>query len=308
MGTSSFADAILKALIKEKYNLVGVYTQTDKKVGRDQGLQKTAVRMTAEAEKIPVFTPSVFDGEALNQLEGLKPDLIIVAAYGKILPQAILELPGFGAINVHTSLLPKYRGPSPIQNAILEGEEETGATIMLMDAGVDTGAILSQQKLAIDPDETAQQLSPRLAELSAQLLLETVPLWVERKINPREQDHRLATLCQLIERDDGRVIWMDEAKEIYDRYRAFQPWPGIFSYWQKNGNNLRLKLNRIALGAQLKNDGYSLGEVFKAGDRIAVQTGSGAVFLEEVQLEGKSTMRIKDFINGNPGFIGSVLK
>ncbi|MFA5961691.1 MAG: methionyl-tRNA formyltransferase [Parcubacteria group bacterium] len=308
MGTSSFADTILTALIAEKYNLISVYTQTDKKVGRDQALQKTAVKITAEKNKIPVFSPARFGEEEIKELAEQKPDLVIVAAYGKILPQAVLELPGFGAINVHASLLPHYRGPSPIQNAILDNEKETGVTIMLMDTGIDTGAILNQEKTKIDPDETSSELSEKLAKLSIPLLQKTIVLWVEREITPKPQDDKLATLCQLIERGDGKIIWMNDSTTIYDQYRAFYSWPGVFTYWQRGDANMRLKINKLALGNTATLGEHSLGEVFESDGKIAVQSGAGAIILEEVQLEGKNNLKIRDFINGNPKFIGSVLK
>lgn len=308
MGTSSFADTILDALIAEKYNILSVYTQADKKIGREQKLQKTAVKITAEKNNIPVFSPAKFGPEEITELKNQKPDLLIVAAYGKILPEAVLNLPGFGAINIHPSLLPYYRGPSPIQNTILDGKKETGTTIMLMDTGVDTGEILSQRKIAIDPDETNVELSQKLAQLSVSLLLETIPLWVKRKITPKLQDNAKATLCQLIERSDGKIIWTNDAKSIYNQYRAFFSWPGIFTYWQRGDLNIRIKINKLYLGKTTSLGEHQLGEVFQIDEKIAVQTGVGLVFLEEIQMEGKNNLKIKDFINGNPSFIGSTLK
>jgi methionyl-tRNA formyltransferase len=308
MGTSSFADTILSALVAEKYNLISVYTQADKKVGRNQELQKTAVKITAEKNAIPVFSPAKFGEEEIIELKNQKPDLLIVAAYGKILPKAVLDLPGFGAVNVHASLLPRYRGPSPIQNAIFDSEKETGVTIMLMDAGIDTGMILSQKKVAIAPTETSEQLSQKLAKLSISLLSETIPLWVERKISPQKQDNQLASLCQLIERSDGKITWLNDAQSIYDQFRAFYPWPGVFTYWQRNELNVRLKINKLALGNTSLVGEHPPGKIFQSGEKIAVQTGAGIVFLEEVQLEGKNSLKIADFINGNASFIGSVLK
>jgi methionyl-tRNA formyltransferase len=308
MGTSSFAQTIFNALVAKKYNIISVYTQADKKVGRDQKLQKTAVKITAEKNKIPVFSPLKFDENEILKLKNQKPDLIIVAAYGKILPQAILDLPGFGAINTHASLLPRYRGPSPIQNSILDGEVETGSTIILMDAAIDTGEILNQKKIVINPDETSIELSQKLADLSSRLLLETIPLWVERKITPKPQEDELASFCQLIERIDGKIIWLNEAKSIYNQYRAFFSWPGVFTYWQRNDLNLRIKINKLSLGKTPISDKHSVGEVFNLNEKVAVQTGMGIIFLEEVQMEGKNNLTIKEFINGNPSFIGSVLK
>ncbi len=308
MGTSDFADTILKALIAEKYNIIGVYTQADKKVGRDQKLQKTAVKITAENNAISVYSPARFGEEEIAELKNKKPDLLIVAAYGKILPQAILDLPGFGAINVHASLLPYYRGPAPIQNAILNGETETGVTIMLMNSGIDTGDILSQEKTSIEPDETSDKLSQKLANLSIPLLIKTIYLWVERNISSQPQDNSSASLCQLIERSDGKVNWLNDAQSIYNQYRAFYAWPGIFTYWQQGSTNVRIKINKLSFGKKISPSDHHLGEVFRSDEKVAVQSGMGTVFLEEVQMEGKNNLSIEDFLNGNPSFIGSVLK
>ncbi len=308
MGTSNFADTILGALIAERYNIISVYTQSDKKVGRDQSMQKTAVKITAENNKIPVFSPVKFTEEEIAELKNQKPDLLIVAAYGKILPQAVLDLPGFGALNVHASLLPHYRGPSPIQNVILDGEKETGITIMLMDSGIDTGDILSQKKIKINPDETAEELTEKLGNLSTSLLIETISLWVERKITPKAQNAELASLCQLIERSDGKVIWLNDAQAIYNQYRAFHAWPGVFTYWQRGEANIRIKINKLSLRKTFSPNEHHVGEVFQSNEMIAVQTGMGAIILEELQMEGRNNLQVADFINGNPKFIGSILK
>ncbi|MDQ1284021.1 MAG: Methionyl-tRNA formyltransferase [Patescibacteria group bacterium] len=308
MGTSGFAAKIFEALLSANYNVISAYTRPDKKAGRKQEIQKTDVKKAAEEKNIPVYEPEKLDESVIAEIRAQKPDIIIVAAYGKILPKEILTIPGFGCINVHTSLLPKYRGPSPIQNAILRGEVETGSTIMLMDEGVDTGSILSQRKTAIDPDETCADLSRRLSELSASLLLETIPLWVERKITPETQNDAEATLCELIEKNDGKIIWTDSAKDIYNRYRAFSSWPGVFTYFESGKLNLRLKLNKISFAKDIPEEKHHLGEVVQIGEKIGIQAEEGVIILEEVQLEGKSNMNIADFINGCPEFIGSILK
>jgi methionyl-tRNA formyltransferase len=308
MGTSEFSESVLSSLLENQYNIVSVYTRPDKKVGRKQEIQKSPVKIIAEKNNLPIFEPKKFDEAVISELKKQKPDLIVVVAYGKILPKAVLEIPGFGAINIHASLLPKYRGPSPIQNSILNGEEKTGTTIMLMDKDVDTGDILSQQETAIGKNETSFDLFKRLSRISAELLLKTVPLWVERKISPTKQDGAKATLCQLIEREDGKIQWTDEAESIYNRWRAFFPWPGIYTFWEHNGVLKRIKLNKID---RLKNNPevkHHIGEVFQIGDKFGVQTVSGIVTLEEVQLEGKDNLLIDDFINGYPNFIGSILK
>jgi len=308
MGTPEFAERILSALLEKNYNIVSVYTQPDKKVGRKHILEKSPVKITAEKNNIPVFTPSRLDHEALTEMEKQKPDLILVAAYGKILPKAVLDFPEFGAINVHASLLPKYRGASPIQNAILAGETETGATIMLMDAGIDTGDILSQRAIQIDKNETSSELSEKLAGVSADLLLETLLPWLTEKIVPQKQDASGASLCRMIKREDGKIDWNDSAKNIYNRWRAFYPWPGVFSIWERDRKTLRLKLNKIDLLNKKEEAAKIPGEVTRIGEKIVVATSRGFVILETVQLEGKPEAKIENFINGYPDFVGSVLK
>lgn len=310
MGTSAFAETILNSLIQAEYNVVSVYTQPDKKAGSDKQVQKTPVKITAEKNNIPVFEPDKLDENVIQKIREQKPDLIVVAAYGKILPNAILEIPGFGAINVHASLLPKYRGPSPIQNALLSGETETGTTIMLMGEGIDTGDILSQRKTQINKDETAFELSKKLSQLSSDLLLETIPLWVERKIKPQKQDDSQASLCQLIERADGKIFWAEEAESIYNKFRAFYPWPGIFTFWQRTNENYpkRIKLNKISFSKTNPPTSHHIGEVFQIAEKVAVQTVSGIIVLEEIQMEGKPNMKIEEFLNGYPDFIGSILR
>ncbi len=308
MGTSELSEKILEALITEGYNLVGVFTKTDKKIGRKQALTSPAVKLLAEKYNLPVFQPQTFrQPEAVKQLKDLKPDLIVVAAYGKILPKAVLEIPGFGCLNVHVSLLPKYRGPSPVQNALLAGETETGITLMLMDEGIDTGDILTQKKIAILPTDTTATLMENLAEQGAGLLLETLPAWVERKIQPNKQDHAQASLCQLIEREDGRIFWDEDAQTIYNKYRALTPWPGIFTYWKNDADTVRLKLISIELQKKDPTQKRADGEVFEIGSDIGIQTGEGVILIKELQKEGKKTTNIADFINGHPKFIGSIL-
>jgi methionyl-tRNA formyltransferase len=307
MGTPLFAATILKSLVLSKHNIVDVYTKPDMKVGKNQEIKKSAVRITAEEAKLIVETPQKLDEEVIKKIESLKPDLIIVAAYGRILPKKILAIPRLGAINVHPSLLPKFRGPSPIQNTLLLGEKETGTTIILMDEGVDTGDILTQKKTTVGNEETYLELSARLADLSSELLIETIPLWVEQKITPQTQDNTHTLICQLIERADGKINWDDEARNIYNRYRAFTPWPGIYTFWEKNGINFRLKLSKISMGEE-NPEGHHLGEVFFFNDKTAVKTADGIIFLEEIQMEGKNKMNIDEFHRGMPNFVGSILK
>ncbi len=307
MGTSSWAEKILIQLLEKKYNVIAVFTQADKKSGRKQEVSIVPVKKTAKNFKIPVFQPEKWDEQALKIIVNLKPDLIVVADYGKILPKEILELPGFGCLNVHASLLPKYRGASPIQNALLNGDTLTGVSIILMDEKVDTGKILTQKELAIKLDDNYQSLSLKLSELGGNLLTETIPLWINKKIIPQKQDENQATLCQLIEKDDGRIFWNESAKNIYNRFRAFSSWPGVFTFWENKGIK-RIKLTALSFLFNSQSKERATGEVFRTENGIAVQTAKGIIFLKRVQMEGKKETDIENFINGYPNFLGAILK
>ena len=234
--------------------------------------------------------------------------MLFRSAFGKILPENVLSLPGFGCINVHASLLPKWRGASPIQNTLLAGETKTGITIMLMDKGLDTGDILSQRIITIEGDDTRETLTKKMIDTSKALLIETIPLWIERKIQPTKQDESEATLCQLIEREDGRIIFTDDAKSIYDRFRALSPWPGIFAFWKKSDGLLRVKFIDISYQPNDPAQHYSFGEVFRQNEYIGIKTGLGVLIIQELQLEGKTAVKTDDFLRGNPEFVGSFLQ
>ncbi|PIU08289.1 MAG: methionyl-tRNA formyltransferase [Candidatus Moranbacteria bacterium CG_4_8_14_3_um_filter_34_16] len=307
-GASFFATSILKGLIENNYNIISVVTQKEESEKKSSFL---TVRKVAQEKKINVFTIEKFNEKSIKQIEDLKPDLIIVASYGKIIPQKVLDIPGFGIINVHPSLLPKFRGPSPIQNAILEGEEETGSTIILMNEKMDEGDILDQKKISFSPEETYPELLQRISQLSSELLLKTIPLWVRREITPQKQDETKATYCQLIERLDGKINWSENAQEIFNRFRAFLPWPGVFTYWQKNDSLLRMKIHQMKILENYEKiflEKFQEGEVFSSEEKIVVKTGEGAIVLEEIQMEGKNKIKADDFLNGYPDFIGTVLR
>ena len=308
MGTPKLAAVILSGLIEKKYNIVCVITKPDKPVGRKQEMTESAVKKKALECGLPIEQPQKLDQETIEKIKALKPDLIIVAAYGKLLPKDLLEIPGFGCVNVHASLLPLWRGASPIQNTLLVGAAETGITLMLMDDGMDTGDILAQKRIEIDPDDTTESLSKRMTETGCDLLLETLPLWIKRTITPVPQDDSLATLCQLIEREDGHIIWTESAESIYNRYRALYPWPGIFTFWKKDGELLRLKLCLISYQKQSPQIAHPIGQVFEVGETVGIQTGEGVIFLGEVQLEGKARLPITEFLLGNKDIIGSLLR
>lgn len=306
-GTSIFSKIVLEALIKNGYNIVAVFTRPDLPKGRNKEIEKSPAKQLAEANQIPIYEPGKLDDQVTLDLKKLKPDIILLAAYGKILPRNILEIPGFGCLNVHASLLPKYRGPSPIQNALLAGEKETGVTIIQMNKGIDTGDILAQGKIDILPKDNFETLEVKIAEAGTKLLLDLMLPWIERKIETQKQKDEEATVCQLIEREDGRIIWENEAEKIYNMYRAFYPWPGIFTFWKHDNCLERVKLNKISIQNSDPEIKYESGKIFQLGDKIGVQCLKGVIIIEELQLEGKNSMAINDFVNGYPSFVGGNL-
>lgn len=308
MGTPALSATLLGALIEQHYNIVGVVTKKDSPVSRKKEDTASPVKKLAVKHDLPILQPEKIDETTIEQLRAWKPDLIVVAAYGKILPQAVLDIPGFGCLNFHPSLLPQWRGAAPIQNAILSGATETGVTIMLMDRGMDTGDILKQVAVPIAPNDTHPTLTEKLVVAGTDLLLSTIPSWIERRITPQKQDNARATLCQMIERGDGHIIWTDDAESIYNRYRALLPWPGVFTYWKKKDEILRLKILTLSYQKHNAHIINPLGQVFEIGEKIGVQTTAGIIFLEEVQLEGKGPMPIHEFLLGNETLIGSNLE
>jgi len=308
MGTPELAATLLQALLTKHYNIVGVVTKKDQPASPKREITQSPVKKLALEKNLPLLQPEKIDEAVSEQLRAWKPDLIMVAAYGKILPQAVLDIPGFGCLNFHPSLLPQWRGAAPIQNALLSGATETGVTLMLMDRGMDTGDILKQVVVPIAPEDTNPTLTEKLVIAGTDLLLATIPLWVERRIAPQKQDGTRATLCQMIERSDGHIIWTDDAESIYNRYRALLPWPGVFTYWKKKDELLRLKILALSYQKQNPQTMNPLGQVFEIGEKIGVQTTTGIIFLEEVQLEGKGPMPIHEFILGNETLIGSNLE
>jgi methionyl-tRNA formyltransferase len=230
MGTAELSCASLEKLA-EKFSVVAVVTQPDKPKGRELKLQFSPVKILAEKLRLPALQPlKARDEKFISELRELKPDLIVVVAYGQILPQTILDLPKFGCLNVHTSLLPKYRGASPIQSAILNGEVETGVTITKMDAGLDTGQIISQASTPILHEDNSQTLHDRLAQLGAELLVETIPDYVAGKIQPKPQPAEGMSYAAKIKKEDGKIDWNQPAEKILNRLRAFTPWPGAFTF------------------------------------------------------------------------------
>ena len=304
-GTPSFAVPTLKVLLEGPDDVVAVVTQPDRKKGRGQKVGLSAVKeelLRHGTSGLPLFQPETVKEEPFQRsLRDLSPDLFVVAAYGQILPGSLLEIPRHGAVNVHASLLPKYRGAAPVAWAILKGENVTGVTIMKMDEGMDTGDVLSQRETPIGAEETAETLHDRLASIGASLLLETVSKMKNGGVTPVRQDPSHATLAPLLKKEDGRIDWKKEAKEIDRKVRAFDPWPGAFT--QLHGQLLKIYRGRVREG----NAGTGKGTVLWVGaDFIEVGTGQGSFLIGEVQLEGKRRMGVREFLTGHPIPIGAV--
>lgn len=302
-GTPKFAEIILEKLIAEKYNVAAVFTQADKKVGRKQKLEKSPVKKVAERNKIPVFSPPTLkEKKVAEEIAKMRPDIIIIAAYGKILPGSILEIPKYGSINVHASLLPKYRGASPVQQAILNGEKETGTTLMLMNEKLDAGEIIAQEKLKISKDDNSGTLSDKLSKVGAKMLVETLPDWISGSIKAVSQNESQASFCRMVKKEDGKINWNETAEEIFRKWRAYQPWPGIHTFWRGK----RLNISDIKTENHF-DFGKKPGTVVEHKEKAAVQTKAGIVILEKLQLEGKKKMEIREFLRGNRNFSGSLL-
>ncbi len=291
MGSPAFALPTLRALY-ENYTLIGVVTQPDRRAGRGKRLTPPPVKTLALELGLPIMQPRrLSEAGAMEQLRLWSPDLIVVAAFGQILRPDVLELPPYGCINVHASLLPRWRGASPVQAAILAGDAETGVTIMRMDEGVDTGPILSQRAIAIRPEDTAASLGARLADLGAELLLETLPLYLKGKIAPQPQPEEGATYAPLLQKEDGRLDFSRPVAELERRVRAMYPWPVAFMEW--DGRRLRVLRARVGEGKS-----PAPGTRLIVQGRPAVGAADGVLILEEVQPAGKKAMPGKAFLAG----------
>ncbi len=295
MGTPDFAVPSLEALLKSDDQVVGVVTQPDRPKGRGQAVIPSPVKVVCLREGIPILQPLKMKApEFLEALRQWHPDVITVTAFGRILPAAILTLPPRGCINVHGSLLPKYRGAGPVQWAVIRGEQETGITTMLMDEGMDTGAMLLQKRVAIRPDDTAGTLAPRLAEVGGRLLVETLRQLKAGALRPQPQDHSLATMAPLLKKEDGLVDWTLPAGDIANRVRGLSPWPGAFTYV----NGERWTLWRVAVSVESQNK--IPGTVTKVTkDGIDVSTGGGTIQILEIQPSNSRRMTMVQYLAGH---------
>lgn len=295
MGTPDFAVGTLEALVQAGHEVVLAVTQPDKPKGRKQTFAAPPVKEKAIQLHIPVFQPRrVRDPEALERLSAYEPELIVVAAFGQLLPKELLELPKYGCINVHASLLPKYRGAAPIQWAILNGDDVTGVTIMRMDVGLDTGDMIAKTRLSILPEDTGGTLFDRLAEAGARLCVETIPAIVDGTAVYTPQDECAATKVGMISKKDGCIDFSRSAKEIECQVRGLNPWPGTYTFLE--GKTLKIWAAEVCAGG----DTGDAGKIaFIKKDCFGVQTGDGILVCREVQLEGKKRMPAEDFLRGN---------
>lgn len=298
MGTPELARTSLRALLaRSEFQVIAVVTQPDRPKGRDLKLTPSPVKEVALDSNLPVLQPERARSEDfIEQLRQLKPELIVVAAFGQILPQSILDLPRFGCINLHTSLLPKYRGAGPIQWAILNDEYETGVTIMRMDAGMDTGAILSHEKTLIHESDNAQTLHDRLATIGAELLAHTIPEYVAGKISPRPQPIEGVSYAPKIKKHDGQIKWTQPGRAIWNRVRGLVPWPGAFTHVPAQPNPYLLKIWEAETTRQIGSPGQILS-ADKSG--IVVACGEDAIRVQLLQLEGGKRLTPQQFLAGH---------
>ncbi|MDO8560802.1 MAG: methionyl-tRNA formyltransferase [bacterium] len=310
-GTPKFAIPAFEALLNSGYKIVAVITNPDEPVGRNHVLTPPPMKswiMNHEAwNKIPVLQPVKLDSNFMVQVSGFMSDVFIVAAYGKIIPKEIIELPRLGSLNIHPSLLPRWRGPSPIQTAILEGDTETGVTLMLMDEKMDHGPIIKNIKFRIQNHKiTHTELSAELAGLGARLLIETLPSWLSGEIKPAAQDESRATYSKILKKEDGKIDWEKKsAVEIERMVRAYSSWPGSYTFWQRGENKLRLEIEEAEVATKDHDKSWP-GLVWKMDESpiFFVQTRKGSLCPLRVHPEGKKSLSAEVFLNGYKDIIG----
>lgn len=303
MGTPEFAVPCLERLISDGHSVKGVFTQPDKPKGRGHKMQFSPVKETAIKYDIPVFQPSKMrDAEALKILRELNPEIIIVVAYGKILPQEMIDLPKYGCVNMHASILPRYRGAAPIQWCVINGETESGVTSMQMDAGLDTGDMLICQKTQINENETSGELHDRLSQIGADVMSQTLNEIIEGTLKPVKQNNELSNYAPMLTKELCPVNWNESAGKIHNKVRGLSPWPVATA---KLGDRLiKIHETRKSVAA----DGKP-GEIIEAGKRLSVCCGDGnTIEIVTLQVEGKKAMNAGDFLRGNHIEVGEILK
>lgn len=298
LGTPDFAVPGLQALANDsRFEVISVITQKDKPVGRKQELLATPVKKAALELKLPVWQPNRLKNIA-DKIKKTNPDFLVVIAYGQILNEEILSTPQIACVNVHASLLPKYRGAACLQAPILNGDKETGVTIMLMDKGLDTGAILQQEKISLDSSETLETVHNKLSNLGAKVLGDVLVNFAEKKIDPIKQDNALSSYVTVIDKKDGQINWLDSADTIERKVRAFNPWPGTFTYLAGK----LVKIHRVKV-VETKNN-LPAGQIFSENKELLVKCGQNALLILELQLEGKKATDSQSFLAGHQDVIG----
>ncbi len=305
MGTPDFAVPTLDALLNSKHNLVTVVTQPDRPKGRHLRLQASPVKIFARKKNLPILQPTSLDEKSFeNSISSLNPEVIVVVAYGRIIPGWILSFPAYGCINVHASLLPKYRGAAPIQRAIMDGCTETGVTTMLLDEGMDTGDILLQSPIEIEPDDTSREVEKKLSQKGAELLLETLDGLAKDCIIPRKQDESEASYAPKIEKEEAFLEWSEPASRLRDLIRALNPFPGAYTYFRSK----RLKVFRARIFEQTCSPRDEAGTLIGLeNDGIIVASADKPLILTEIQLENKRKMTAAEFLRGHRVEIGEKL-
>ena len=301
MGTPDFAVPVLSRLIDEGHDIAAVYSQPDRPSGRGRKLVPTPAKRFAEERGIDVRQPqSLRSDDECKTLAALCPEAIVVAAYGLFLPPDALAIPQLGCLNIHPSILPRYRGPSPVVSAILNGDTETGVTIMKLDEGMDSGPILAQERVSIDEEETSPELTRRLFDMGADLLVDTLPRWSSGDIQAIPQDESHATFTSLVKKRDGEIDWSNSAARIARMVRAYEPWPGTFTHW--DGKQLKI------LEATSMAGDAPPGQVVGLNDgRIGIGTGDGLLAVNRLQNEGRRPSDAQGFVRGYPNFVGAEL-
>ncbi len=310
MGTPEFSLPGFKALIKANdFEIVGVYTQSDKPVGRKQTLTAPPVKLLAQEYGLKVFQPLKIKPEFEN-IKNLAPDLIIVIAYGKIIPQEILDIPQYGCINVHASLLPKYRGAACLNAPILNGDNKTGITIMKMEAGLDTGPIIKQAEITLSGEEKLKNVHDKLSVLGAEILVPTLRLWVEGKVKAREQNDEEATYIKVLKKEDGKLDFNKSAEELERMIRAYNPWPGTYALLKNEA--LKVIEAKIVKESEINNKEklklLKIGEIYQENKRLLVKCGQNYLDILKLQLPGKKALSAQEFLNGSQNIVGKILE
>jgi methionyl-tRNA formyltransferase len=308
MGSPEFAIPVLQLLLLNRHNIPAVYTRPDKPAGRGRASLAPPVKEAALTWNLPVIqVPSLKTPEAAEQLAGFQPEAIVVAAFGQILPQAVLDIPSYGCLNIHPSLLPKYRGASPVMAAILAGDEFAGVSVMRLDAGMDTGPILSRAQIPLLARDTAGSLTPRLFQAGARMLLEVLAVLPRGKLLPEPQNNEEASYTREVTKEEGKIDWNLSAVDIWRRVRAYQPWPEAYTFWQ--GKQLKI-IEAVPLTGEVSQGPGQLVALpsqkpIKAA--FGVGTGEGVLGVLKLQIEGKRPVSAEEFIRGQRNFLGTVL-